>query len=97
MAGLLCVTTPMAAQRDDPGLVARARAIHERVLTLDTHVDINPANFTSERNYTQRLATQVDLPKMEEGGLDAVFLVVYVGQANDLSTDGYARAHAAAL
>jgi membrane dipeptidase len=87
----------MAAQGDDPGLVARARAIHERVLTLDTHVDINPANFTAERNYTQRLATQVDLPKMEEGGLDAVFLIVYVGQANDLSTDGYARALAAAL
>jgi membrane dipeptidase len=86
-----------AAQGDDPALVARARAIHERVLTLDTHVDINPANFTAERNYTQRLATQVDLPKMEEGGLDAVFLIVYVGQANDLSTDGYARAHAAAL
>jgi membrane dipeptidase len=87
----------MAAQGDDPGLVARARAIHDRVLTLDTHVDINPANFTAERNYTQQLATQVDLPKMEEGGLDAVFLIVYVGQANDLSPDGYARAHAAAL
>jgi membrane dipeptidase len=98
VAGVLSATTPMAAQGDDPGLVARARAIHERVLTLDTHVDINPANFTAGRNYTQRLAaTQVDLPKMEEGGLDAVFLIVYVGQANDLSTDGYARAHAAAL
>lgn len=64
----------------DDGLVARARAIHERVITLDTHVDINPANFTAERNYTQDLSNQVTLPKMFGGGLDAAFLIVYVGQ-----------------
>ena len=72
------VAAPLAAQGDS-ALVVRARAIHDRVMTLDTHVDINPANFTAERNYTQRLPSQVNLPKMEEGGLDAVFLVVYVG------------------
>jgi membrane dipeptidase len=87
----------LAAQGDDPALVARARAIHERVLTLDTHVDINPNNFTTERNYIQRLQTQVDLPKMEEGGLDAVFLIVYVGQDTALNAAGYSRAHAAAI
>jgi len=87
---------PLAAQSDS-ALVARARAIHDRVMTLDTHVDINPANFTAERNYTQRLPSQVNLPKMEEGGLDAVFLIVYVGQRNDFTPDGYARAHAAAI
>ena len=78
-------------------LEARARAIHERVLTLDTHVDINPANFTRDRNYTSRLSTQVDLPKMEEGGLDAVFLIVYVGQAADLTESGFRRAHDLAM
>ncbi|HEX7025298.1 MAG TPA: dipeptidase [Gemmatimonadales bacterium] len=93
--GLLAA--PLAAQGNDSALVARARAIHDRVLTLDTHVDINPANFTAERNYTQRLPTQVNLPKMEEGGLDAVFFVVYVGQSPDFTEAGYARAHAAAL
>jgi membrane dipeptidase len=86
-----------AAQADEAALVARAKAIHERVLTLDTHVDINPANFTPERNYTQRLATQVNLPKMEEGGLDAAFFIVYVGQRNDFTPEGYSRAHQAAL
>ena len=54
--------------QDDPALVARARGIHERVITLDTHDDINPANFTAECNYTMRLTTQVNLPKMKEGG-----------------------------
>ena len=88
--------TPLNAQ-DDPALVARARAIHDRVMTLDTHVDINPSNFTAERNYTQRLTTQVNLPKMEDGGLDAVFFIVYVGQRNDFTPEGYSRAHAAAI
>ncbi len=81
----------------DPALVARARAIHDRVIALDTHVDINPANFTADTNYTQRLRTQVDLVKMEEGGLDAVFLIVYVGQSNDFTSAGYERAMASAM
>ena len=77
-------------------LVERARAIHERVITLDTHVDINASNFTAERNYTQDLPTQVTLPKMEDGGLDAAFFIVYVGQG-PLTPEGYQSAHAAAV
>ncbi len=60
--------------------IKKARAIHDRVIALDTHDDIAPANFTAEKNYTQRLDTQVNLPKMIEGGLDASFFIVYVGQ-----------------
>ena len=74
------LAVPAAAQAPDPALVARARAIHERVIALDTHDDIDPRNFTKQRNYTQRLDNQVNLPKMEEGGLDASFFIVYVGQ-----------------
>lgn len=87
------------APKADDAMVARARAIHERVLTLDTHVDINPGNFrTDTANYGQRLdRTQVDLAKMEKGGLDAVFLVVFVGQAPELNAEAYAKANAAAM
>ena len=75
-------------------LTAKARAIHDRVMTLDTHVDIEPYNFrVGELNYSQRLNTQVDLTKMEEGGLDAVFFSIYVGQGA-LDSAGYARAYA---
>ena len=58
----------------------KARGIHERVMTLDTHDDISAANFTAECNYTQDLGNQVNLPKMVKGGLDAAFFIVYVGQ-----------------
>lgn len=73
-----------------------ARGIHERVITLDTHADINPANFTHERNYTMDLRTQVTLPKMDEGGLDVAWFIVYVGQG-PLTDEGYADAHAQAM
>lgn len=87
---------PSAQAGADAALVARARAIHERVITLDTHDDINPDNFTRQTNYTQRLDTQVNLPKMVEGGLDASFFIVYVGQG-PLTPEGYDSAYKQAV
>lgn len=77
-------------------LVERARGIHERVITLDTHDDINVSNFTEERNYTMDLPTQVNIPKMVAGGLDVTWLVVYVGQG-DLTDEGFEKATADAM
>lgn len=76
--------------------VARARAIHESVLTLDTHVDI-PFNYaTDEVDPGERGRFQVDLPKMREGGLDAAFFIVYVGQG-PRTDEGNANAKESAL
>src|SRR5256885_11015420 len=86
-------TAQLSAQQD---LVARARAIHDRVIALDTHNDIDPRNFAADCNYTMRLTTQVNLPKMKEGGLDASFFIVYVGQG-DLTPAGYDSAYRAAI
>ena len=80
------------ATADDPALIARARAIHDRVITLDTHNDIEPATFTTACNYTMRLTTQVNLPKMVEGGLDVSFMIAYVGQG-PLTPEGYDAAY----
>jgi len=90
------VPATLGGQTADAALVARARAIHERVITLDTHDDIEPAYFTAACNYTQRLTTQVNLPKMQEGGLDVSFMIVFVGQG-PLSHEGYADAYRQAL
>lgn len=74
----------------------RAKSLHEKVITIDTHDDINVKNFTDSINYTQRLDTQVNLPKMKEGGLDVAWLIVYTGQ--DTLTDvGYEKASANAI
>jgi membrane dipeptidase len=96
-AGRTAPTAPTAqAAPDDPVLVARARAIHDRVITLDTHNDIEPNRFTDTCNYTMRLTTQVNLPKMKEGGLDVSFMIAYTGQG-DLTPEGYARAYQTAV
>lgn len=103
LAALVGAVLPATVGAQDAALEQRARAIHDRVMTLDTHVDINPASFRADTpNYTQRLRgrSQVDLVKMEEGGLDAAFLIVYVGQpANMANQDsaGFAQAHAQAM
>ncbi len=80
-------------------VMSRAKAIQAKVLSIDTHVDISPANFTETGpNYAQKLPrTQVDLVKMEEGGLAAAFLVVYVGQSPTLDEASFARANAQAI
>lgn len=80
----------------DDALLAKAKDIHERVITLDTHCDINVTNFTDSINYTQDLQTQVTLPKMKAGGLDVAWFIVYTGQ-DSLNTDGYARAYENAM
>ena len=77
-------------------MIQRAQAIHDRVITLDTHHDISPANFVADRNYTMDLDTQVNLPKMEAGGLDVSWMVVFVGQG-PLTEEGYAQAHQDAM
>jgi membrane dipeptidase len=87
--------SPPAAETEAE-LIARARGIHERVITLDTHADINTTNFTAARNYTQDLDTQVNLPKMEAGGLDVAWFIVYTGQ-DTLDDEGYAAAYANAI
>jgi membrane dipeptidase len=99
IAGVLSLlaTSTAHSQQAPFDTVARARAIHERVITLDTHNDISPANFTTERNYTQRLDNQVNLPKMVEGGLDVSFFIVYVGQADDFTPKGYKEAYDRAI
>jgi membrane dipeptidase len=96
-ASAIVATSVAQGQAGSPEIVARARAIHERVITLDTHNDISPANFTTERNYTQRLDNQVNLPKMVEGGLDVSFMIVYVGQAQDFTPEGYKKAYDEAI
>ncbi|MDE2803650.1 MAG: membrane dipeptidase [Gemmatimonadota bacterium] len=81
-----------AGEESEEAMIQRAREIHDRVVTLDTHIDISTANFTAERNYTTDLPTQVTLPKMGAGGLDVGWFVVYTSQGL-LNDEGYATAY----
>jgi membrane dipeptidase len=98
---ILIVTLRTAAQTPAPSpaetaLIAKAKGIHDRVIKLDTHNDIEPDVFTPECNYTMRLTTQVNLPKMIEGDMDVSFMIVYVGQGA-LTPEGYDSAYRQAI
>jgi len=92
-----------AAALDADKVFGQARAIHDCVLVLDSHIDFEPEDLTGERNYTQRLETQFNLPNMIDGGLDALFFVIYVGQTREsqnpdaFKAAGYERAYQAAM
>lgn len=93
---LLIAAKASVAQSDDAALMAKAKLIQSQIITIDTHNDIEPSNFTPDCNYTMRLTTQVNLPKMVEGGMDVSFLIVYVGQG-PLTPEGYADAYKQAM
>ncbi len=82
-------------------LEREAAAIHERVLTLDSHVD-TPLMLMREgfdmgrRNDPHDRGGKLDFPRMEEGGLDAVFFAVFLGQG-ELTEAAYALNHQRAL
>lgn len=95
-AAVLLAFSGFSVNAQDDKLMAKARKIHREVITLDTHHDINTANFTDAVNYTQNLPTQVNLPKMRQGGLDVSWLIVYTGQG-ELNEEGYRKAYANAI
>ena len=60
-------------------------AFHHSILTIDTHVDtplpIKRENIDmGQRHDPYEYKSQVDLPRMDEGGLDAVFFAVWTPQ-----------------
>ena len=71
-----------AAQAADSDLLKQAKELHQRILTLDSHVD-TPTRFTRDTtiNIGERNdKVKVDLTKMEEGQLDAVIFAIYHAQ-----------------
>lgn len=99
-AGILaaaCVSaqTPLSVEQ-------RARELHARILTVDTHCDtpmrlLRPGwNINQRHDPADRAGGKIDLPRMKEGGLDAEFFAAFVGQG-PLTPEGYERAKASAL
>jgi membrane dipeptidase len=85
-------------QTGEEALVEQARAIHQRVLTLDSHVDIAGEHYATEKldpgiDHPQ---LRCDLVKMTQGGVDGVFLAVYVPQSSR-DAQGYQSASEAAM
>lgn len=61
------------------GLFARAKSFHRQHITLDSHTD-TPMIFPGTFDIGKKEGGKVNLPFMEEGRLDAVFMVAYIPQ-----------------
>ena len=94
-------STSEAAEETEDEMVKRALAIHDRVLTVDTHADtplrmIEPGFDMAERHDPNETGSKVDYPRMKEGGLDAIFFAAFVAQ-DIRDDDGNSRAKALCL
>ena len=95
----LLLAIPASARQ--PEVTAADRAAHERMIVLDTHLD-TPVYFEvpgwdfARRHLYAEDNSQIDLPRMDAGGLDGGFFVIYTAQGA-LTPEGYAQARDSAL
>ena len=89
-----CSKQPITEQQ----IISRAKAIHKKALTLDTHVDIPGAQYATESldPGIDNPKLKCDLVKMNKGGVDGVFLAVFVGQKKR-DAEGYKNAYESAM
>jgi membrane dipeptidase len=85
-----------------PTVEEKARELHKRILTVDTHCDTAFSLLRTDwkigdrHDPSLRGSGKIDLPRMREGALDAEFFAAFVGQG-PLTPEGYARAKDRAL
>jgi len=94
---LLVIFIISGCSTSEEKLVRQADRLHRQILTVDTHCD-TPMSLM-EDGFDLGVKHDrgcVDFPRMKEGGLDAEFFAVYIGQGprND---SAYKQVHAEAL
>jgi membrane dipeptidase len=70
----------------------KSDAIHAKVLTLDTHVDMRNGDYG-----VLTAGQKVDLVKMQQGGMKGVFLAAFVGQRQAFDAAAYKTAFDSAM
>lgn len=82
---LLILSISSLKQCNNESVESLATKIHKKALTLDSHTD-TPLRFTRDTfdiaKFHDGHATyaRLDLPRMDQGGLDAVFIAAFIGQ-----------------
>jgi membrane dipeptidase len=89
---LLALAVSVSAQ----DIEQKAAEIHNKIFTIDSHTDTPLMFFNSDfdlgiKHDGHKGEGKIDIPRMEEGGLDAVFFAVYIGQGGRDSL-GHAKA-----
>ena len=64
---------------EEARIFRQAKELHQRIITLDSHTD-TPMIFPGHFNIGEKQGGKVNLPFMEEGRIDAAFMVAYIPQ-----------------
>ncbi len=107
IASVLLVVAPLIMggchkSESSPSVEERAQAIHDRILSVDTHCDTafnlsRPDWMIGDRHEPgPRGSGKIDLPRMREGRLDAEFFAAFVGQG-PRTPEGFEKARGRAL
>jgi membrane dipeptidase len=99
VAALAVVAAARQKGPDEDAIVNKARAIHGRALTMDTHIDIAGPEYATPAldPGIDNPKLKCDLVKMNKGGLKGAFLAVFVGQQPELNDRGYKAAYDQAI
>lgn len=100
---IICFLLPLlflaCSTQTEEKLLKQAKKIHAQIITVDTHVD-TPLMFDREgydfSGKNPKSNGKVNLKKMQDGGLDAVFLAVFIGQ-DERTPEKYSEANATVL
>ena len=85
LAAAPSLAAAQAPQNTAPKISPAARAVHDAAIVLDTHFD-TPALFSrpgwdfADRHAVTKDGSQVDLPRMVDGGVDGGFFAIYTAQ-----------------
>ena len=83
---ILSVCIVFGADNEKDALIQHAQELHKKIFTIDTHTDaplhMDRGDFDiGELHHgNPRQAGCIDLPRMREGGMDAIFFAAFVGQ-----------------
>jgi len=107
VCAVICLAPVLAAlsctvAKTPPTVEEKARQLHQRILTVDTHCDTAFSLLRTDwkigdrHDPSLRASGKIDLPRMKEGGLDAEFFAAFVGQG-PLTPEAYVKAKDGAL
>lgn len=85
LIGLVSLLFIFACSMTETQLKEKAAEIHDKALTIDTHTDtplhLEKGDFDLSQAHDPRdKGSKVDFPRMQAGGLDAVFFATFIGQ-----------------
>lgn len=96
VAALLMLAGCATGKMSETQLTEKARGIHDRVFTIDSHVDLPQGFPNGAFDPGNRTPAKFDLVKAKEGGQDGVFWIVFSSQT-EITPDNEEKAQTKAL